>query len=299
MITAISATINGGYLMQPYIVSSITDSNGNIVEIHEPTVRRQVISNETSAIIRYMLEETVLSGTGRNAQVMGYRIGGKTGTSENVEQLARYGEGGVFEQEYIVSFVGFAPAYDPEIVILVLLNDPAHNTGIAISGGSMAAPVVGRMLADILPLSLGILPYFSEDEIPYINLHVPRLTGHNVEYAIQTLTRSGFNYEVIGSGDLVTAQLPARNAFISSGSTVIIYAGGEVSRDPVEVPNLTGLTYRQAKTALENQGLFIRTVGASRSDPNAFVSLQSIPSGREALPGATIEVTLINTRDTE
>jgi len=294
MITAASATINGGYLMQPHIVKQITDSNGNIVDATEPTVVRQVLSADTSAKMRTMLEEVVDVGTGINAQVKGYRIGGKTGTSENTEQLALRDENDNSLKDYIVSFVGFAPADDPEIIILLLLDTPSHDTGIYISGGSIAAPVVGRMLQDILPMSLGIMPIYTDEDTKDINLHVPRVTGRSPEEAAVLLEEQGYKYQIIGDGDTVAAQLPARNAYVASGTTVKLYTENEVPRHPVTVPSLTGLTYSQAQKALEDIGLFIRTGGAPKSDKNASVSVQSISSGREVMYGSVVEVTLMN-----
>jgi len=294
MITAAAATVNGGYLMQPHIVKQITDSNGNIVEVNEPTVVRQVISSETSRTIQEMMEDVVTSGTGINAQVRGYRIGGKTGTSENVLQLAQREEDDTSEKDYIVSFLGFAPADNPEIMILLLLDTPNHETGINISGGSIAAPVVGRMFEDILPLSLGILPEFSDDELADMNVHVPRLTGRSIDEAIEKLTSQGYDYQIVGDGDLVTAQLPRANAFVSYGTKVTLYADEEVPRNQVTVPQLSGMSYTQARQILDGRGLFIRTGGAPKSDSYAVVSVQSIEPGREAQFGSIVEVTLIN-----
>jgi len=299
MITAAAATVNGGYLMQPHIVKQISDSDGNIIEATEPAVLRQVISAETSSIMRAMLEDVVKEGTGINAQVRGYRIGGKTGTSENTEQLAGRAEDDTSAKDYIVSFLGFAPADDPEIMILLLLDTPNHNTDIYISGGSIAAPVVGRMFEDILPMSLGIMPKFTEDDLADINVHVPRITGWSVEEAIKILEDNGYLYTVVGDGDLVTAQLPARNAYVASGTKVIIYADAEMPRDAVIVPPLSGLTYSQARRAVEELGLFIRTGGAPKSDTNALVSVQSIQAGREVLYGSIVEVTLLNAQIVE
>jgi len=292
MITAVAATVNGGYLMQPYMVQQITDSAGNIIEANEPTVLRQVISAGTSATMRTMLEDVVKTGTGKNAQVRGYRVGGKTGTSENVVQIATSAAGA--EKDYIVSFIGFAPADDPEIIILLLLDTPSHETGIYISGGSMAAPVVGNMLADILPLSLGIRPQYTEEDLKDINVDMPRITGRSVEEAKDLLFGMGFDYTVIGSGDSVTGQLPATNAHLASGSKILIYAGEEAPRELVTAPNLFGLSYASARSVLESRGLFIRTTGAPKSDGRAVVSVQSYPAGSEIAYGTVIEVTLID-----
>ncbi|MCL2820074.1 MAG: penicillin-binding transpeptidase domain-containing protein [Oscillospiraceae bacterium] len=294
MITAAAATVNGGYLMQPHMVKQITDSNGNILEATEPTVLRQVVSSETSALMRVMLEDVVNKGTGINAQVRGYRIGGKTGTSESIEQLAQRDEDDTSNKDYVVSFLGFAPADDPEIMVLLLMDTPSHDTGIYISGGSIAAPVVGKMLEDILPMSLGIMPQYTDEDLADINLHVPRVAGWSVPEAIAILEEQGYGYTIVGDGNIVTAQLPARNAFVASGTKVVIYADAEVPVTPVTVPNLSGMTYSKARQALESIGLFIRTGGAPKTDKNALVSVQSIEPGREVQYGSIVEITLIN-----
>ena len=294
MITAAAATINGGYLMQPYIVQQITDNDGNIIQATEPTVVRQAISSNTSSLVREILEEVVENGTGKNAQVKGYRVGGKTGTSENVEQLSAAEDSEELLKDYIVSFLGFAPADDPEIIILLLLDTPSHETRLYISGGAMAAPVVGNMLADILPLGLGISPRYSEEDLKDINTDMPRVTGRNVSEARDLLSVRGFECIVEGEGDMVTGQLPAPNAYIASGSTVLLYADKELPTDSVPVPSLSGMSYPSAKQALESLGLFIRTTGAPKSDARAAVSVQSIMAGEEAAYGSVVEVTLIN-----
>ena len=294
MITAAAATINGGYLMQPHMVSQITDSSGNVVETIEPTVLRQVISNETSATMRMMLENVVEAGTGANAQVRGYRVGGKTGTSENVEQIAIQGLDA--PKDYIVSFIGFAPADDPEIMILLLLDTPSHDTGIFISGGSMAAPVVGNMLADILPRSLGIRPSYSEEEMQDINIVIPSLVNRNVANVVAQLEEQGFEYTIIGNGETVIGQLPRAHANVAQGTAITIYTESDPPRDSVVVPSLFGMNYIQAKEALRNNGMFIRTTGAPRSNLEAVVSVQSVPAGYRAIYGSVVEVTLIDNR---
>jgi len=299
MITAVAASVNGGYLMQPYIVSQITDASGNIIEAREPTVVRQVVSAETSAIMRQMLEATVTNGTGRNAQVPGFRIGGKTGTSENIEALVRGDEGG--ETARIASFVGVAPADDPEIAILVLLDTPSHNTGITVGGGTMAAPVVGRMMEDILP-HLEIQSQLTDEERMDRNVSVPRLIGRSVEEASELLERHGFDFDLVGESDTVTWQLPVSNALVASGTRVTLYLGAETPRDREElvtVPDLSGMPYPRAREALEQRGLFIRTVGVPKSDSRAIVSIQSVAAGLQTSYGTIVEVTLIDRESTE
>jgi len=294
MITAAAATVNGGYLMQQYMVKQITDSDGNIIDANEPTVLRQVISGDTSAAMRVILEDVVNVGTGKNAHVRGYRVGGKTGTSENIEQIALWDEDYTSDKDYIASFIGFAPADDPQIMILLLLDTPSHDTGIYISGGTMAAPVVGKMLADILPMSLGIMPQYSEADFKDINVHVPRIMGRSPEEAIASLESQGFTYNIIGEGSIVTGQLPVPNSYVASGTEVMIYVDEEIPRNQVDVPHLSGLNYNQARDLLASRGLFIRTTGAPKSDSKALVSVQSISAGRDVQFGSIVEVTLID-----
>jgi len=276
--------------MQPYVVKQITDGDGAIVEVTEPTVLRQVISAGTSATVREILEDVVETGTGKNARVNGYRVGGKTGTSENTEKPGEDDS----QKDYVVSFVGFAPADDPEIVILLLMDSPSHKTGIYISGGSMAAPVVGNILSDILPLCLGIKPQYTDDDLKDINLYTPKLTSKSVEEAKETLEEQGFEVKIVGDGDTVTGQAPAQNAHVAYGTQVILFAGEEIPREPVTVPALSGMSWTEAKRTLETRGLFIRTAGALRSDKKAEVSVQSIAAGTQTSYGAVIEVTLID-----
>ena len=174
LITAVSACVNGGYLMQPYVVRQILNPDGSVASERRPTLRRQVISAETSARVRAILEQVVgdpKEGTGRNAAVAGYRIGGKTGTSEKVSLEARTGI-----KQYIVSFIGVAPADDPQIAVLVFLDTPSNASGVYVSGGQMAAPVVGSMMADILPY-LGVEPILSEEEAARMDVQTPALSG--------------------------------------------------------------------------------------------------------------------------
>ncbi len=294
LITAVSACVNGGNLMQPYVVSSVTDSEGSVISAREPTVVRQVISEETSAEVCKILEQVVsdsTEGTGKNAYVAGYRIGGKTGTSEKVAQSLETGE-----QEYIVSFIGFAPADDPKIAILVLLDNPLQPSKIYTSGGQMVAPVVGKMMADILPY-LGVEAQYTQTELENLDRSMPSITGIPVEAAQQELTDSGFTYRVIGDGTTVTAQLPAANALIAANSEVIIYAGAEPSADLEEMIDLTDLTYSIARQRLGYLGLFISTDSSVTDADKQLVTAQSIEIGEDIEHGTVINVTLVSGGD--
>ena len=286
LITAVSACVNGGYLMRPYLVQSTTSPDGAVTE-HDGTPVRQVISEETSAKVRRILEQVVgdsTEGTGRNAYVAGYRIGGKTGTStKTTEEIAG-------NKEYIVSFIGFAPADDPQIALLVLLDNPSSESGIYVSGGQMAAPVVGKMMADILPY-LGLEPEYSDSELQTMDRAVPDVMGLSIAEAQSKLAESGLSCRVIGSGGAVTSQLPAANSVIASGSEVLLYADAAPTGGG-SVPNLNGMTYSQAREALAAMGLFIGSDSSVTDADNQLVSGQDIRAGTSAKAGTVITVTL-------
>ena len=286
LITAVSACVNGGYLMQPYLVQSTTSPDGTVTE-HDSTPVRQVISEETSVKVRRILEQVVgdsTEGTGRNAYVAGYRIGGKTGTStKTTEEIAG-------NKEYIVSFIGFAPADAPQIALLVLLDNPSSESGIYVSGGQMAAPVVGKMMADILPY-LGLEPEYSDSELQTMDRAVPDVMGLSIAEAQSKLAESGLSCRVIGSGGAVTSQLPAANSVIASGSEVLLYADAAPTGGG-SVPNLNGMTYSQAREALAAMGLFIGSDSSVTDADNQLVSGQDIRAGTSAQAGTVITVTL-------
>lgn len=291
LITAVSACVNGGNLMQPFIVERMLDENGNTVYNHEPKAVRRVISEETSRTVCAILEQVVgdpNDGTGRNAAVAGYRIGGKTGTSEKVTLQAETGK-----KEYIVSFIGVAPADDPEIAILVLLDSPSNESGVYISGGQMAAPTVGKMLADILPY-MGYVPNYTEDEQKGSDKTVPSVCGMELSDAKKKLEDEGFSCRTIGGGATVTKQLPASGALIASGSTVILYADSSPSTELETMPDISGMSYAQARELLGAYGMFIRTASAVPDAENKIITSQSIRSGSKVAHGTVIAVTLVD-----
>ena len=289
LITAVSACVNGGYLMQPHVVRSVTDSEGIETKV-EPKVVRQVLSEETSAKVCRMLEQVVgdpVEGTGKNAYVAGYRIGGKTGTSEKVAQLAAGGP-----KEYIVSFLGVAPMDDPQIAILVLLDTPSTETGIYISGGRMGAPTVGKMMADILPY-MGIEAQYTEEELATLDRSVPDFTGMTPEEAAQAAAEAGFESRLIGGGAVITEQLPAKNAVVAAGTQIVLYADASPSIEKEEMIDLTNLSYSIARQRLGFYGLFIQTDNMSRIDAdNMLVTAQSIEVGTEVEHGTVVSVSL-------
>lgn len=293
LVTAVSACVNGGYLMRPHLVESVLDSEGNAVSETGSAAVRQVISEETSAQVCAILEQVVgdpNDGTGRNAYVAGYRIGGKTGTStKTTEEIAG-------NKEYIVSFIGVAPADDPEIALLVLLDNPSRESGIYISGGQMAAPVVGKMMADILPV-LGVEREYTDSELAAMDRAVPNVEGMSISAARSALSDAGLSCRVIGEGGAVSGQLPAANTVIASGSEIIVYAGAEPSGDLEEVPDLRGLSYETARQRLSYYGVYLRTESSVTDAAGQVVSAQDIEPGTLVEHGSVVTVTLVDADD--
>ena len=279
LIRAQAACINGGYLYTPYVVDQILDDDGNIVSQHDSTPVRQVISEETSAKVRQCLEYVVAQGTGKNGQVAGYRIGGKTGTADKT------GTGDV-----VVSFMCFAPADDPQVIMLITMDTPSRTTGTYVSGGNMVAPTASQVMGEILPY-LGIEPDYTADQLMGADATVPNVVGKTAEEAKAKLESVGFAYKTVGSGDTVTDQTPAGGAIIPNNATVILYLGAEKSSELCTVPNVVGRTASEANQALTNAGLIMKVTGAtSTSSGNVHAISQSVPEGTQVEAGSVITV---------
>ena len=297
LLSAFSATINGGYLMQPYVVQSVSDSEGTILRRTEPTVVRQLVSEQTSHRTAEILESVVSEGTGRNAYVAGYRIGGKTGTAE--------GEVGTQDEE-IVSFVGFAPANDPQVIVLLYFDTPKHaspgskygSTGYYISGGQMAAPLAGQLIANVLDY-LGVERQYTEAEAAAADVSVPKVVGYDLETAQKALKRKNLACRTVGEGDVVTGQIPAVGASIPGNSTVILYMGQEAPADQVSVPDLNGLSYDQAKEKLNGLGLYLRASGVSYYNSYTKALDQSVGAGELVDRGTVVSVRFVDTSVTD
>ena len=292
LVSAVSACTNGGYLMKPYVVKEIFDPDGVTSTKTEPTVVRQVISEETSKTVCEMLEKVVgdKDGTGKNAYVAGYRIGGKTGTSEKVAQDAAGGA-----KEYIVSFIGVAPIDDPKIALLVLLDTPS-NPRIFPSGGQMGAPTVGKMFTDILPY-MGYEPQYTEEEKATVDKSVPDVKGVEVNEALSKIQQGGFTSRVIGTGATVTAQIPAANSVVAAGSQIIVYCGAEPSGGMETMPDLTDMTYSLARQHLGAYALYIRAAGPITNPESVVVISQNVAPGTQVEHGKVVEVTVVDNRD--
>ena len=288
LITAQAACVNGGYLRTPYLVERITDSNGSVTYQHDSTPIRQVVSEETSATVRECLEYVVASGTGKNGQVAGYRVGGKTGTADK-------GQTG----DVVVSFLCFAPADDPQVIMLLTLDTPSRSTGTYVSGGNMVAPTASSIMSEVLPY-LGVEPSYSAEELLGMDTTVPNVIGMSVEEAKTKLGERGLSCKINGDGDTVTDQTPAGGAIIPGKSAVILYAGTDKSTAKCTVPHLIGKTPSEANTAATGAGLFIRFSGTTGSESSAVrVLSQSIEAGTEVEAGTVITVQLGDTSVTD
>ena len=288
LIAAQAACVNGGYLHTPYLVERITDSDGNVTYRHDSTPVRQVISEQTSATVRECLEYVVASGTGKNGQVAGYRIGGKTGTADK-------GQTG----DVVVSFLCFAPADDPQVIMLITMDTPSRATGTYVSGGNMVAPTASTIMAEILPY-LGIEPSYSAEELLGMDTTVPNVIGSTVEQAKEKLKERALSYKIVGDGDTITDQTPAGGAIIPGKSTVLLYASAAKPTGKCVVPHLLGKTPSEANTAATAAGLLIRFSGTTGSESSAIrVLSQSIDEGTEVDAGTVITVQLGDTSVTD
>jgi len=290
MVTAISAVSNGGYLLQPYVVAQVLDSEGNIISNHETTVKRQVISAQTSEMINGMLEATVSKGTARNCYIAGYRIGGKTGTSEKIAEQAQTGK-----KTYVASFCAVAPSDDPEIALLVLLDDPRGHSHM---GGTIAAPVAREILEEVLPY-LNIDTIYSEDDVKNLDTVAPNLMDKSLEEAKTAVKDKGLSIRIIGDGDVVTAQTPMAGQSIPRGGTVVVTTREEGEVPLVSVPNVVGLSPREANRVLANKHLNIRYAGSGYNTSQGVSVAQRIPADSKVAEGTVVTVEFIMSGSTD
>ncbi len=286
IVCAVGAVVNDGKLMKPHLVKEIVDDNGIVIKKNEAEIVRQIISEKTSDFINASIEETVATGTGKNARVSGYRIGGKTGTSEKVDEYTAE-EG----KKYIASFFGVAPMEDPEIAILVMLDTPR---GIYLEGSQLAAPVAGKVFGEILPY-LGFEPTYTADELVGAEVTMPNLiggTGEGVNKLLSTNRNySSFTIKTVGDGKVCTDQLPAEGSKIPKNSTIVVYMGGKAEGEQVEMPNVIGMTPESANKVLTNAGLYMKANGAVSERSSAVgATKQQYPEGTKLNKGTVVSV---------
>ncbi len=279
MITAFSAIANGGKLYKPHLIKEIINSDNIVVSRNEPELVRQPISEETSQVMRGILESVVSEGGGKNAYLAGYRIAGKTGTSEKVPR----GNG-----KYIASFISFAPADDPQIACLVILDEPAP--GNVYYGGMIAAPVVKNIMEETLQY-LGVEPRYTEEEKELVDVEVPDLSGLTKGEASQKLSEKGFQLLVKGDSNAVIAdQIPKAYTRLSNGSTVVAYMTDAKVERTITVPKVVGESAANAAAMLRGTGLNARIRGI----PGGGVM---VCSGQSPAPGTIVEPGTVVTLD--
>jgi stage V sporulation protein D (sporulation-specific penicillin-binding protein) len=279
MITAASAIVNGGNLLTPQVVNSITDENGNIIKKSEVVKKRQVISKKTSDEMKQILEGVVKGEKGSNCYIQGYRIGGKSGTSQKLDE-------NVAGTTYVASYCAFAPADDPQVIMLVLVDEP---TGEKYYGSQVASPVCVQVMTEMLPY-LEIFPQYTEEERKTLQVSVPNVQTYTVESAKQTLENLSLKVTIVGNGKNVVRQYPT-GVSIENGGTVVLCTD-DTKPQTVTVPNLMGLTRQQAKELLSGYGLNLTAQGSGASEKDAVAQGdQQAIAGRKVPVGTSISVT--------
>ena len=272
LMAAVGAVANGGKLMKPYLVKELIDDDGNVLKKAEPTVVRQVISRRTSDQMCAMLENTVANGTGQNAYIKGYRVAGKTGTSEKVPR----GSG-----KYISSFIAFAPANDPKIACLVVLDEPSNGQYY---GGAIAAPVAGKILEDTLRY-MGVEPQYTEEEKQNLEVYVPDVKGLSIDNATKNLRNESLTYRIVGNGSTVLNQTPKTGSTLPSGSVVILYTEENVKQATI-VPDVRNLSLPEAQNLLVEHRLNMNITGAGATGNSSNLT---VANSQYPLPGAQVE----------
>lgn len=275
MITAVNAIANDGKLMQPYIVSKTLDSDGNVILQNQPIEKRQVVSESTSEKIMASMEQVALNGTARNAYVAGYRVGGKTGTSDKLNNVG----------QVVASFVGVAPTNDPRITVLIVVDEPEGATG----GGAVAAPVAGEVIENTLTY-LNVERQYNDSEKALLDVQVPSVTGDSVSEAKSSLEEDKFSVQIVGEGDKVVSQMPASGQYIPQGGVIVLYTEKQKKKLKTVVPDFTGMTITEANYAAVNAGINIKVSGNSLSEESMTAYRQSSLKGSEVESGSTVTV---------
>lgn len=277
LITAYTAITNGGKMVRPHIAKQLVDDDGNVIKNFDTEVIRQAISKETADSIRDILEGVVSHGTAKNAYIKGFRLAGKTGTSEKTPRNSG---------KYVASFVGFAPANDPEIIGLVMLDEPMGDSHM---GGQIAAPTFKKIFDQVLRY-MDIEPQYTDEDLQTNEKTVPNVEGLKREEIAKAFGESGLKYNIIGSGDRVLNQVPKGGSTLSEGSTVALYTEKDKTATVI-VPDVKGRTATDANIILTNAGLNMKVFGASDTGQGAaVVSNQSPAAGTEVDRGSAVSV---------
>ena len=283
--TGLCAIANGGKLLQPYLVTRIADANGKTVKKTQTKEIRQVISADTSEKVRKMMKSVVDNGTGKNGYVAGYSVGGKTGTSTKLGE-SKNGEG----DKYIVSFGAIAPSDDPEIAMLIIVDEPNQDLG----GGALCAPIAAQVTQEAMNV-LGIEPKYNDSEMKDLSKQTPNVVGKSLDEAKKMLEENNLNYVVVGDDSTVTRQCPSGADTIPNGGTVYLYTD-DSEKQTVNVPNFSGLTVNEAKDLASSSNLNIQIAGNSMSSGTVVAYRQSEETQAKVEKGTVVTVTFKNTQ---
>ena len=281
MITAASAIANGGDLVQPHVVKQILDVDGSVVQNISTDTKRQVISEQVAKEMCQILEQNAIDGTGKNGYVAGYRIAGKTGTTEKLNDSN--GDG---VQDYIASYCGFAPADNPEIAMLVFFDTPLSGNYY---GSAVAAPVFASIMGEVLPY-LELDAQYTESEAANVDTTAGTYTGLSVSEASKIVNSDGFNVTIKGEGTTVVAQVPAAGSKIPTGGTVVLYTDDDSVTEKVMVPNLIGFSVADVNYIASYYGINVSLAGMVGSSDCTSIS-QDIAEGTTVSPGTVVTVT--------
>ena len=289
MITACAAVSNGGYVVQPHVVSKITDSKGNVIKTVDKKVKRQVISDDTSKKMKEYLEYNTERQGAAAGYISGYKVAGKTGTTEKrgVTKLESS-----FSEDYISSFCGYAPADDPQIAMLVFFDTP---DGDAYYGSQVSSPVFINIMSEVLPY-LDVKTSYTDEELGYVDASAGDYTGVSVDEAKTAVEADGFTATVKGNGSTVISQIPTVSSGLQKGGSIVLYTDSDSQSETVSVPSLIGLSPDEVNDVASDYGLNVSFSGATTSSGTS--SSQNVEAGTSVSPGTVITVSFADSSST-
>lgn len=289
MITACAAVSNGGYVVQPHVVSKITDSKGNVIKTVDKKVKRQVISDDTSKKMNEYLEYNTERQGAAAGYISGYKVAGKTGTSEK-KGVTKVESS--FSEDYISSFCGYAPADDPQIAMLVFFDTP---DGDAYYGSQVSSPVFINIMSEVLPY-LDVKTSYTDEELGYVDASAGDYTGVSVDEAKTAVEADGFTATVKGNGSTVISQIPTVSSGLQKGGSIVLYTDSDSQSETVSVPSLIGLSPDEVNNVASAYGLNVSFSGATTSSGTS--SSQNIEAGTSVSPGTVITVSFADSSST-
>lgn len=289
MITACAAVSNGGYVVQPHVVSKITDSKGNVIKTVDKKIKRQVISDDTSKKMNEYLEYNTERQGAAAGYISGYKVAGKTGTSEK-KGVTKVESS--FSEDYISSFCGYAPADDPQIAMLVFFDTP---DGDAYYGSQVSSPVFINIMSEVLPY-LDVKTSYTDEELGYVDASAGDYTGVSVDEAKTAVEADGFTATVKGSGSTVISQIPTVSSGLQKGGSIVLYTDSDSQSETVSVPSLIGLSPDEVNNVASAYGLNVSFSGATTSSGTS--SSQDIEAGTSVSPGTVITVSFADSSST-